>query len=134
MDYGMAGIIIPYLLLTVNEASPFSSTVISLDEWTGNPQSSIPFFYSRARAWENKDPKNDSSYAHEDFTRFGDIIMSNVKNQSREPVFVTFFEGLMGPGWFVCGGNSSPCGWEWGVCFGGRTGFFMDLCGGCGRG
>jgi len=44
MDYGMAGIIIPYLLLTVNEASPFSSTVISLDEWTGNPLSSIPFF------------------------------------------------------------------------------------------
>jgi hypothetical protein len=44
MDYGMAGIIIPYLLLTVNEAPPFLSTVISLDEWTGNPLNSIPFF------------------------------------------------------------------------------------------
>ena len=56
------------------------------------------------------------------------------KNQGFEPVFVTFFEGLMGPGWFVCGGSSSPCGWEWGVCFGARAGFFMGLCGGCGRG
>jgi hypothetical protein len=28
------------------------------------------------------------------------------------PVFVTFLEGLIGPGGFVWAGNSSPWGWE----------------------
>jgi hypothetical protein len=52
----------------------------------------------------------------------------------RAPVFVTFFEGLIGPGGFVCAGNSSPWGWEWGVCRGGRTGFGRVLCFLWGRG
>jgi hypothetical protein len=56
------------------------------------------------------------------------------KDQGREPVLVTFFEGLIGPGGFVWAGNSSPCGCEWGECFGARTGFFIALCGGCGKG
>jgi hypothetical protein len=30
------------------------------------------------------------------------------KDQGREPVLVTFFEGLIGPGEFVWAGNSSP--------------------------
>ena len=57
-----------------------------------------------------------------------------LKNQGLDPVLVNFFEGLIGPGGLVWGGNSSPWGWEWGVCLGGRTGFLMVLCGGWGRG
>jgi hypothetical protein len=49
------------------------------------------------------------------------------KDQDLEPVLVTFFEGLIGPGGFVWAGNSSPCGCEWGVCFGASTGFFTAL-------
>ena len=52
------------------------------------------------------------------------------KNYGLEPDLVSFFEGLIGPGGLVWGGSSSPWGWEWGVCFGGSTGFFMALCGG----
>jgi hypothetical protein len=35
-----------------------------------------------------------------------------VKIYFRAPVFVTFLEGLIGPGGFVWAGNSSPWGWE----------------------
>jgi hypothetical protein len=52
----------------------------------------------------------------------------------RAPVFVTFLEGLIGPGGFVWAGNSSPCGLVWGVCRGERAGFGIALCFLCGRG
>ena len=50
------------------------------------------------------------------------------------PVFVIFLAGLIGLGWFVWAGSSSPWGWECGVCFFGSTGFLMGLCSGCGSG
>jgi len=57
-----------------------------------------------------------------------------VNNHCFVPVLVIFLAGLMGFGGFVWAGNSSPWGWECGVCFLGRTGFFTALCSGCGCG
>jgi len=42
------------------------------------------------------------------------------------PVFVIFFEGLMSPGGFVCGGSSSSWEWEWALCRGEKSVFFAD--------
>jgi len=78
---------------------------------------------TRARYWEKRSGIVDVDINQSIYGQ-GDRTQQVVRSQRFEPVLVNFLDGLIGPGGLVCGGSSSPWGWEWGVCPGESFGFF----------